>query len=302
MIRLFSKKNVILVIGLFFEGFATPDPNFHIYLALGQSNMLGTGKIESQDMLVNDRFRILWSADSISCKHEATKGVWTKAVPPLAHCNNAKIGPTDYFGRTMLEKTDPQIKIGVIIVAVSGCSIRLFDKDNYQSYINSIQTTKKWMIADINQYGGDPYGRLIEMARKAQEDGVIKGIIFHQGETDADDNSWPFLVKKVYNNIIKDLKLGNDIPFLAGEVLRNGTKHRANKNIAKLPQQSPNFYVVSSEGFDQALDDGMNVHFTLQEYREFGRRYAQKMADVLGDRLKPIISGKNARHKKQTSK
>ena len=272
----------------FVIAFATPDPNFHIYLAFGQSNMQGTGQIEQLDRDVNERFKILWSADDASCHQGAFKGKWTKATPPLAHCNNAKIGPTDYFGRTMLEKNDSRIKIGVIVVAVSGCSIRLFDKDNYQSYISSVQNTKNWMIAYINQYGGNPYGRLIEMAKKAQEDGVIKGIIIHQGETDADDNLWPFLVKKIYNNIINDLELGNDIPLLAGEVLRNGSKHHANINIAKLPQQSSNFYVVSSEGFNQALDDGKNVHFTSQEYREFGRRYAEKMIEVLGNKLAPI--------------
>jgi hypothetical protein len=45
------------------------------------------------------------------------------------------------------------------------------------------------------------------MAKKAQEDGVIKGIIFHQGETDAGDGNWPSKVKGVYDNIIKDLGL-----------------------------------------------------------------------------------------------
>ena len=126
------------------------------------------------------------------------------------------------------------------------------------------------------------------MAKKAQEDGVIKGIIFHQGETDAGDGQWPSKVKKVYDNIIKDLGLENDIPFLAGEVLRTGSSKGANNNIAKLPQQSKNFYVVSSEGFNQALGDGQNVHFTAQEYRDFGKRYAEKMIEVLGDKLKPV--------------
>ena len=194
----------------------------------------------------------------------------------------------------MVEKTDPQIKVGVIVVAVAGCSIKLFDKNNYTSYISSVQTTQNWMMGRINTYGGNPYGRLIEMAKKAQEDGVIKGIIFHQGETDAGDGNWPSAVKKVYDNIIKDLGLENDIPFLAGEVLRSGVSAGANNNIAKLPQQSKNFYVVSSEGFNQALGDGQNVHFTSQEYRDFGKRYAEKMIEVLGDKLKPVAESSSS--------
>jgi hypothetical protein len=266
---------------------AAPDPNFHIYLAFGQSNMEGQGDIGSQDKSVDERFQLLWSADAGSCNQGASKGKWIKAVPPLAHCQGAKLGPADYFGRTMVEKTDPQIKVGIIVVAVAGCSIDLFDKDGYANYARSQQS---WMTQRINTYGGNPYGRMIEMAKKAQEEGVIKGIIFHQGETDAGNGQWPSKVKKVYDNIIKDLGLGNDIPFLAGEVLRSGSSSGANQNIAKLPQQSSNFYVVSSEGFNQALGDGQNVHFTSQEYRDFGKRYAEKMIEVLGDKLNPVAS------------
>lgn len=269
---------------------AAPDPNFHIYLAFGQSNMEGQGDIGDQDKTVDERFQVLWAADNGSCSGK-TKGKWSTAVPPLAHCQGAKLGPTDYFGRTMVEKTDPQIKVGVIVVAVAGCSIKLFDKDQYKSYAQGQQS---WMTQRINTYGGNPYGRLIEMAKKAQEEGVIKGIIFHQGETDAGDGNWPSAVKKVYNNIIKDLGLENDIPFLAGEVLRSGVSAGANNNIAKLPQQSKNFYVVSSEGFNQALGDGQNVHFTSQEYRDFGKRYAEKMIEVLGDKLKPAATAESS--------
>ena len=269
---------------------AAPDPNFHIYLAFGQSNMEGQGDIGQQDKTVDERFQVLWAADNGSCSGK-TKGKWSTAVPPLAHCQGAKLGPTDYFGRTMVEKTDPQIKVGVIVVAVAGCSIDLFDKDNYRSYAQGQQS---WMTQRINTYGGNPYGRLIEMAKKAQEDGFIKGIIFHQGETDAGNGQWPSKVKKVYDNIIKDLDLGSDIPFLAGEVLRSGVSAGANNNIAKLPQQSKNFYVVSSEGFNQALGDGQNVHFTSQEYRDFGKRYAEKMIEVLGDKLKPVAESSSS--------
>ena len=277
-------------LGLAVSAHAAPDPNFHIYLAFGQSNMEGQGDVGSQDKTVDERFQVLWAANNGSCSGK-TKGKWATAVPPLAHCQGAKLGPTDYFGRTMVEKTDSKIKVGVIVVAVAGCSIQLFDKDGYANYARSQQS---WMTQRINEYGGNPYGRLIEMAKKAQEDGVIKGIIFHQGETDAGDGQWPSKVKKVYDNIIKDLGLGNDVPFLAGEVLRSGSSKGANNNIAKLPQQSKNFYVVSSEGFNQALGDGQNVHFTSQEYRDFGKRYAEKMIEVLGSKLDPVAESNSS--------
>ena len=267
---------------------AAPDPNFHIYLAFGQSNMEGQGGIESQDKTVDSRFQVLWTTNETNCGKSL--GQWSDAVPPLASCSG-KLGPTDYFGRTMVEKTDSQIKVGVVVVAVAGCSIKLFDSPLDQGYMNQ---QASWFMQRVNAYGGKPYDRLIEMAKKAQEVGVIKGIIFHQGETDAGDGQWPSKVKKVYDRILKDLGIDDDIPFLAGEVLRSGVSKGANNNIAKLPQQSKNFYVVSSEGFNQALNDGQNVHFTSQEYRDFGKRYAEKMIEVLGDKLKPVAESSSS--------
>ena len=36
-----------------------PNPNFHIYLAFGQSNMDGAGEIEDQDLIVSERFKMM---------------------------------------------------------------------------------------------------------------------------------------------------------------------------------------------------------------------------------------------------
>ena len=244
-------------LGLAVSANAAPDPNFHIYLAFGQSNMEGQANIESQDKTVDKRFQVLWTTNETNCGKKL--GKWSDAVPPLASCSS---------------------KLG-----------QLFDSPISQSYMNQ---QAGWFKQRVEAYGGKPYERLIEMAKKAQEDGVIKGIIFHQGETDAGDGQWPSKVKAVYDRILKDLGLEGDIPFLAGEVLRSGMSKGANNNIAKLPQQSKNFYVISSEGFNQALGDGQNVHFTSQEYRDFGKRYAEKMIEVLGDKIKPVAESSSS--------
>ncbi len=252
---------------------AAPDPNFHIYLAFGQSNMEGQGNIESQDNTVDSRFQVLWTGDAGWCANNRAKGNWYDATPPLASCDG-KLGPTDYFGRTMVENMPAGTKVGVIVVAVAGCDIQLFEKNNYKSYVSSAQS---WMTSRINNYGGNPYGRLIEMAKKAQEVGVIKGIIFHQGETNSGQSNWPSRVKAVYDDIVNDLGLGSDIPFLAGEVHPNGSCNGMNSIIAQLPKQSKNFYVVSAQGITGMLQDGQNVHFDAAGYRELGRRYATEM-------------------------
>ncbi len=268
------------------------NPNFHIYLAFGQSNMEGQGDIEEQDRNVPSNVKVLWSSKGFNVAGEfRNTGKWYTAVPPLSNLYG-KLGVAEYFGRELSEELGKSITIGIINVSVAGASISLFDKDTYADYINTMSSSR-WLIQRVDAYGGNPYGRLIEMAKLAQKEGVIKGIIMHQGETDIDDGEWPSKVKKVYNDIINDLNLGNDIPLLAGEALRTGAGRAANNNIAKLPIQNSNFYVVSSEGFNQALSDGQNLHFTSAEYRSFGIRYAEKMIEVLGDKIRTVAGDVN---------
>ena len=40
-------------------------------------------------------------------------------------------------------------------------------------------------------YSGNPYQHLVEMAKLAQKDGVIKGILLHQGESNTNDKNGP---------------------------------------------------------------------------------------------------------------
>ena len=282
------KMKVSHFVGLFFglglavsSIFAAPDPNFHIYLAFGQSNMEGQGTIESQDKTVDPRFQMLSTIDNFNGRK---LGTWNDAIPPLAN-KHGGLGPTDYFGRTLVEKLDPQIKVGVVVVAIAGCSIVAFDSPLDDGYMS---TQAGWFKDIVKDYGGDPYKRLVEMAKKAKEDGVIKGIIFHQGETDEGDSDWPNKVKKVYDRLVKDIGLDENIPFFAGEVPYNGSSKGTNNNIRQLPNKSKNFYLVSAEGLNDL--DMMRIHFSSQGYRDFGKRYAEKVMEVLGDALKPVVT------------
>nr|WP_315222066.1 sialate O-acetylesterase [uncultured Flavobacterium sp.] len=257
------------------------DADFQVYLSFGQSNMEGSAKIEPQDKVgVDDRFQVLAAVD---CSEMGRKmGNWYTAIPPLCRCTTG-LTLTDYFGRTMVANLPKNVKIGIINVAVGGCKIELFDKDKSESYI---ATAPDWMKGMIKQYDGNPYARLVEMARIAQKKGVIKGILLHQGESNTNDTLWPKKVKIVYNNLMKDLNLDpKKVPLLSGETVgedQNGKCAVMNKIIAKLPQTIPNSYVISSSGCAGADD---NLHFTAAGYRELGKRYAQRMLSLLGYKL-----------------
>ena len=252
------------------------DKSFYVYLALGQSNMEGYPGIEPQDSgPVDTRFQVLAAVDVTNPRRD--KGHWYSAVPPLARPGNG-IGPSDYFGRTMVSNLPANIRIGVINVSVAGCKIEMFDKDHYTSYAD---TAPSWMKGIIAAYGGNPYKRLVDMAKLAQKDGVIKGILLHQGESNTNDREWPNKVKGVYDNLIKDLNLKpEETPLLVGELVgadQRGACASMNTIIDDLPKTIPNSYVVSSAGCAGRPD---HLHFTPAGYRELGKRYAEKMLSL----------------------
>lgn len=259
------------------EGFAQ-DPNFHIYIGIGQSNMEGQGAISAADRVANNRFQIL---ESVNCTNLGrTQGNWYPAVPPLTRCDT-KLTIMDYFGRTLADSLPQQIKIGAIVVAVGDSKIELWDKVNYKTYLS---TAPSWTQGWAANYANNPYGRMIEMAKIAQKTGVIKGILLHQGEANSypPDPAWPGKVKAVYKTIIADLGLdSNAVPLLAGEVVnadQNGSCAGMNKVIDTLPRVLKQAYVISSAGVPDTTD---NIHFSAVGLREFGKRYATKMLAIL---------------------
>jgi hypothetical protein len=254
-----------------------PDPDFYVYLCFGQSNMEGFPGIEQQDKTVDERFKVLAAVDF--SKLDRKKGNWFTAVPPLCR-GSSGLCPADYFGRTLVAKLPKNIKVGVVNVSVAGCKIELFDKTDYKKYAVA---APPWMANIIKEYNGNPYGYLVEMAKLAQKDGVIKGILLHQGESNTNDKQWPAKVKGVYDNLMKDLDLKPEsVPLLAGEVVnadQNGACASMNSIIAELPKTIPNSFVISSAGCKSRPD---RLHFTAEGYRELGKRYGEKMLSVLG--------------------
>ncbi len=260
--------------------FAKPDPNFHIYICIGQSNMEGNPKPEQQDLEnVSPRFLTM---DAVDCG-DRKMGEWRVAVPPLARCNTG-LTPVDYFGRTMVAETKDKVRIGIVMVAVAGCSIDLFDKDKCEAYIPG---QAGWMKNIVNEYGGNPYDRLIELCKKAQQDGVIKGILLHQGETNTADPEWPANVKKIYDDILSDLGLKpNSIPLLAGGVVaadQGGVCAAHNDVVQKLPEVLPQAKYVPSDGCACGFD---HLHFNVVGSRELGRRYAAQMLELVDKKYK----------------
>jgi hypothetical protein len=257
------------------------DTNFWIFLCFGQSNMESGGRMDAQDRTVDPRFQVM--ADADSARRGWQKGRWYDAVPPLS-ARGTGICMIDYFGRTMVSNLPPNIRVGVIKVSIPGCKIELFQKNIFTNYL---ATADSWMANYVKDYNGNPYQYLVDMGKLAQKDGVIKGFLLHQGESNPNDNEWPDKVKGIYDNLIKDLNLKpEETPFLAGETVNadeGGVCAGFNKIMAELPKALPNSYVISSAGCACNSD---HMHFSPAGSREFGKRYAEKMLSVMGYPIK----------------
>ena len=271
--------------------FAAPNPNFHIYIAYGQSNMAGNGDIVPAEDQAKDPKNFIMlashtanaSSRSGSTKQSIETGKWYPAIPPMFHAFE-KLSPADYFGRAMVDSL-PGVTVGIIPVAIGAVAIKAFDKDQYKAYFSSAASyIQSW----AKDYDSNPYQRIVDLGKKAKEVGVIKGFIFHQGETDGAGSDWQNAVYKTYKDFITALELDeNEVPFVAGEMMNDPTGNSGqgsccsskNAGIAQLKSKFKKFGLASSQGLKGNGKDP--YHFGREGVIELGRRYCSEMLKLI---------------------
>ncbi len=241
------------------------DPNFHVFLLIGQSNMEGQPKPQAEDQVTDPRVKVL-AYDNCS-NLSRTYNEWHTAAPPLHACY-AGVGPGDAFGKA-LAAAYPEATIGLVPCAISGVDIDFFRKDVVSA------RRGEFRIPPDNHWGG-AYEWVLERARLAQKSGVLRGILFHQGESDTGQAAWVGKVQGMVSDLRSDLGLG-EVPFIAGELLYGGCCASHNPLINQLPAQIPNAFAISASG----LAGSDTAHFDLAGQRELGARYATKMIEAL---------------------
>ncbi len=240
--------------------------------------MEGAARPEAQDMEgVSPRFLLMPAVDDPARNRK--RGEWCQALPPLCRPNTG-LTPVDYFGRTLTENLPENIRVGVIHVAIGGIRIEGFMPEGMDEFV---KTAPGWMTGMLKAYDNNPYERLVSLAKKAQKDGVIKGILMHQGESNTGDAEWANKVQNVYDHLLGDLQLKpEEVPLLAGEVVQangEGQCIAMNKQIDELPKTLHTSQVISSTGCSNGPD---KLHFDAAGYRELGRRYGEKMLELMG--------------------
>jgi len=271
----------LLIAGMMMTGMsamAEVDPNFYIFLCFGQSNMEGNARPEAQDLVSpGPRFLLMPAVDFPDKGRKM--GEWCEATPPLCRPNTG-LTPADWFGRTLVASLPENIKIGVIHVAIGGIDIKGFLPDSIGSYIKK---APNWMKGMLEAYDNNPYERLVTLAKKAQQDGVIKGVLMHQGETNTGDPKWAGMVQQVYDNLLGDLKLKpEEVNLYVGNIVQAGGQGvciGCKKQIDELPQTIHTCQVISSDDCSNGPD---RLHFDAAGYRELGCRYGEAVARFLG--------------------
>jgi hypothetical protein len=217
--------------------------NKDLYLLIGQSNMAGRAPFTEAEARPIDGVALLNDKDQ-----------WEPARNPLNRYSTIRkeadlqqMGPGYTFSLEMRTK-HPDREIGLVVNAKGGSSINEWKKGD-TFYDEAIRRTK------IALQSGWP----------------LKAILWHQGETDANDPDYLTKVTQLITDLRKDFKEAN-LPFIAGQI-NPSDNYLFNDLILKLPELLSNTAVVTNEGLT-AMDQW---HFDHDSALQLGRRYAEKM-------------------------
>lgn len=236
-------------------GGGSGQPVFHIFMLMGQSNMAGVAKSEASDKNTDDRLKI-WGG----CNQKAEQ--WNVANPPLSDCPgesginlSTSVDPGIWFAKTLLKKLPAGDTVGLVGTAESGEKIETFIT------------------------GGSHHALILKKiaAVKTAKNARFDGIIFHQGESNNTQASWPGLVKQLYNEVKQAFGVSYDVPFILGELPAGGCCSAHNTRVHEAAMQLPLGAYVTQDG-TKVMDQ---YHFDHASVVLMGTRYGDKMLEML---------------------
>ncbi len=236
--------------------------NFHLFRLVGQSNMAGRGTVTPADKVPHPRVLMLDKT-----------GAWVPAVDPLHFDKPSVVGVG--LGRTFaaaIAEANPGVTIGLIPCAVGG---------------SPIDTWKPGIFYDATK--SHPWDDAMQRAKLALQAGTLKGILWHQGESDSSAALAPAYEAKLHDVIgrMRAELRAPAVPFIAGQLGKfpespwNEFKTRVDQTHRDLPTKVPHTAFVASDGLTHRGD---KVHFDSDSYREFGRRYAAAYLKLVGEK------------------
>jgi len=245
-----------------------PKEKFQLFLLVGQSNMAGRGVVADDDRTPDPRVLMLNKA-----------GEWVPAIDPM-HFDKpiAGVGLGRSFARVVAD-ANPGVTIGLIPCAVGGTPI-----DSWRPGA-SYEPTKS-----------HPWDDALRRTKLALRSGELKGILWHQGESDSNAELAPSYEAKLHDFIqrLRTELVAPQVPFVVGQMGKFADKpwdeyrEIVNKAHQDLPGKVARTAFVPSTGLKHKGD---KVHFDSASYRKLGERYAaaylQLVRGAAGDRTPP---------------
>ena len=162
-------------------------------------------------------------------------------------------------------EANPDITVGLIPLAIGGTEIEIWSKPSYMYFVS------------------------VSNANWARQYGVVKGVLWHQGEHDSYNVFDAYSYEEDLTQLIDNFRLDIQdpyLPFILGGLTESehefnqaplrGVVGGALKNVAL---NFPNCAYVSPKDVPFVPDN--EIHFTSDGQREMGRRYASQYLSVI---------------------
>ena len=233
--------------------------NLWIFIMAGQSNMAGRGLVAPEDTIADDRVL------TINAQNE-----WILAKEPL-HFYQPKLTGLDgglSFAKKLLEEVNEEVVIALLPTAVGGSSIGYWLNDSTFNGVNL-------------------RSNLVEKINLAKEHGTLKGILWHQGESDATPEKLPqyacnlktlfYLMRFVSDDSRLPIVVGELASFPKSESMHKGW-NEINTIIERVVKEDHNAALVPAGDLTSNPDF---IHFDAASQRMMGKRYAEAMLQLL---------------------
>lgn len=223
--------------------------NLWVFILAGQSNMAGRGLVEPQDTIPSERILTINQNEEIVIAKE-----------PL-HFYESSITGLDCglsFGKTIIARVPDTISVLLIPAAVGGSSI--------SQWLGDLTYRNVQLLTNFKQK--------VEIGKKY---GQIKGILWHQGESDANQNDIPLYKNRLSELIVKFREIADNekLPVLIGELgsysMNNESWMKINEQIRLYSLTDSNTVIVNTSDL---IDKGDKVHFNSEGQRILGQRFA----------------------------
>ena len=224
--------------------------NVWVFIMAGQSNMAGRGIVEPEDTVPDKRI--------LSINRD---GQIIIAKEPLHFYEPERTGLDCglSFAKTLMTKIPDNVSILIIPTAVGGSSIRQWLDDS--------------VYRDVKLFSN-----FLAKVEIAKQNGIIKGILWHQGESDANEKDIPLHKQRLALLFSKfRASIGNnELPVLLGELgsfSDNPVNFKLiNKSMHEYAAEDKNSSVISTKDLK---DKGDQLHFNSKGQRTMGKRFAK---------------------------